>query len=251
MNIIFYIIFICILYLIYRLFICENFITNIYLSKTELEKTLLNNKDKYYETFNNNDLRVRNINTIEDYHIVIKSCCLNINNNISNILDKITVLADEKIKKIKTKEFDGKKAANIQWIIGIISGKKYEYGLPHTRNLIIVIPENILNNKKTLLRVLIHEKIHIYQKMYPEDTNNWIKNNGFIEYKLRTKDDNIRANPDINNYIYKNNKNNVLMATYNELPLTINDVTYHPINNYKSEHPLELMAYTLEDLINK
>jgi len=251
MDIIFYIIFISLLYLIYRIFICETFTQNIYLSKTELEKTLINNKDKYYDTFNDNDLRVRNIETIEDYHKIIKSCCLNINNNTSNILNEITQFADEKIQKIKILGFDGKKAANMQWIIGIISGKDYEYGLPHTRNLIIVIPESILNNKKTLLRVLIHEKIHIYQKMYPEDTNIWIKNNGFIEYKLRTKDDNIRANPDINNYIYKNNDNNVLMAIYNELPLSINDVTYYPNNDYKFEHPLELMAYTLEDLINK
>ena len=250
MNIIFYIIFLALLYLIYRIFVCEKFTENIYLSKTELEKTLINNKDKYYETFNNNDLRVRNIENINEYHNIIKSSCVNITNNITNILDNITSIADNKIKKIKIKGFDGLKASGIQWNIGLISGKEYEYGLPHTRNHIIVIPENILNNEEILLRVLIHEKIHVYQKLYPEDANVWIKDNGFTKYKLKTKDDNIRANPDIDNYIYKNNNNTPLMSKYNELPLSINDVMYYPVNNYKYEHPLELMAYTLEDMIN-
>ncbi len=242
---------IIICYIIYRIFKYENFTKNIYLSKTELEKTLINNKDKYYETFNDNDLRVRNIETIKDYHEIIKTSCKNINNKTSKLLDEITVKADNKIKKISAIGFNGKKASQIQWIIGMTCGKKYEYGLPHTRNYIIVIPESIIDNKEILLGVLIHEKIHIYQKMYPEDANIWIKNNGFLKYKLRTKDDNIRANPDINNYIYKNKKNNILMSKYNELPLTINDVMYYPVNDYKYEHPLELMAYTLEDEINK
>ncbi len=251
MDIIFYIIFTIVLFLIYRTFMCENFTKNIYLSKTELEKTLINNKDKYYDTFNDNDLRVRNIENVKDYYEIIKSCCISINNNYINILDKITRIADDKIKKVKINGFDGIKASKIQWTIGLFTGKNYEYGLPHTRNLIIVIPESIINNEQVLLRVLIHEKIHVYQKLYQEDANNWIKNNGFKKYKLRSKSDNIRANPDIDKYIYKNNKNLIFMSKYNDLPLTINDVTYQPINDYKYEHPLEIMAYTLEDLINK
>lgn len=250
MDIIFYIIFTIVLFIIYRTFMCENFSKNIYLSKTELEKTLLNNKDKYYDTFNENDLRVRNIENITEYYEIIKNSCISINNNYMDILDKITAIADNKIKKIKIKGFDGLKASKIQWIIGVINDKKYEYGLPHTRNLIIVIPENIINNEEVLLRVLIHEKIHIYQKIYSEDTKLWIKNKGFVKYKLRAKSDNIRANPDIDKYIYKNDKNLIFMSKYNEMPLTINDVTYQPINDYKYEHPFEIMAYTLEDLIN-
>jgi len=251
MDIIFYIILFVILYCVYRIFICEKFTKNIYLSKSELEKTLINNKDKYYETFNDNDLRVRNIEDIHNYHEIIKSCCINISNNTEKMLNELTQLADNKIKKIKIKGFDGIKASNLQWIIGIVSGKKYEYGLPHTRNMTIIIPEHILDNKDILLRVLIHEKIHIYQKIYPEDIKIWLNNNGFKKYRLRTKNDNVRANPDIDNFIYKNKNNSLIMSKYNELPLSINDVKYYPLNDYRYEHPFESMAYTLEDMINK
>jgi hypothetical protein len=115
----------------------------------------------------------------------------------------------------------------------------------------IIIPEHILDNKDILLRVLIHEKIHIYQKIYPEDIKIWLNNNGFKKYRLRTKNDNVRANPDIDNFIYKNKNNSLIMSKYNELPLSINDVKYYPLNDYRYEHPFESMAYTLEDMINK
>jgi hypothetical protein len=251
MNIIFYIFLIAILYFFYRTLFCETFTDNIYLSKTELEKTLINNRDKYYDTFNNNDLIVRNIENIENYYDIIKNSCQNITNLNQDLIDEAINIANNKIKKININGFNGKKLADVQWIIGVITGKEYEYGLPHTRNFVIIIPDYIINNKLTLTRILIHEKIHIYQKMFPEDAYIWIRNNGFTKHSIRNKNDNIRANPDIDNIIYVDKEERKYMSIYNELPLTINDVKYFPINDYKYEHPLELMAYTLEDIINR
>jgi hypothetical protein len=251
MDIIYYVFIIIVLYIIYKLFICEEFSDNVYLSKSELEKTLINNKDKYYDNFNDNDLRVRNINDINEYNDIIKNSCINISSKYSKILNDAIDIANTKIKKVKIIGFDGKKAAKIQWSIGIFKGKDYEYGLPHTRNFIILIPEHILGNTNSLIRILIHEKIHIYQKMYPADINLWLKTNGFVKFRVKTKKDDVRANPDVDNYLYKNSKDEVMISKYNELPFTINDVKYYPINDYKYEHPFEYMAYTLEDMINK
>jgi hypothetical protein len=251
MNIIYYFFTIIILYILYRFFICEEFYDNIYLSKSELEKTLINNKDKYYDTFNKNDLRVRNIDTLKDYTNKIKNSCKNISAKDKVLINNTIQIANNKLKKFKIKGFDGIKASKIQWIIGLIDGTDYEYGLPHTRNLTIIIPKKILNNSKILLRVLIHEKIHIYQKIYPNDLKMWLFERGFTKFRLKEKSDNIRANPDIDNYIYKDLDNKQYKSIYNELPLTINDVKYYPKNNYLYEHPFEYMAYTLEDLINK
>jgi len=250
MDIIFYVFLILILYIIYKVFIYENFSNNVYLNKIELEKMLINNKDNYYDTFNENDLRVRNIDNIEEYKNKIKDSCIN-SLKYSKILEKTIQIANSKIKKIKINGFDGNKAAQLQWIIGVFKGKDYEYGLPHTRNLVILLPESILNNNSSLLRILIHEKIHIYQKMFPNDINIWLKDNGFTKYRLINKNDNNRANPDIDNYLYKNSNGQVLMSVYNELPFTINDVKYHPKDNLYYEHPFEYMAYSLENLINK
>jgi hypothetical protein len=251
MNIVYNIFIIIIIYIIYRIFNYESFTNNIYLSKLELEKTLINNRDKYYDTFNKNDLRVRNINNTKDYIYKIKNSCINISAKDKKLINNTIQIANNKLRKFKINGFDGIKASKIQWIIGLIDGTDYEYGLPHTRNYIIIIPKKILNNSKILLRVLIHEKIHIYQKIYPNDLKIWLSERGFIKFRLKENNDNIRANPDIDNYIYKDLDNEQYKSIYNELPLTINDVKYYPKNNYLYEHPFEYMAYTLEDLINK
>lgn len=251
MNWIYYLFFIIIMYIIYRIFIYENFLDNgnIYLTKTQLEKTLINNNDKYYNTFNYNDYKVRNINNIEEYYNIIQYSCINISSKYSDILDTAINIANSKIKNININGFNGIKSTNIQWIIGIFKDKYYENGLPHTRNLVIVLPEYILSDLSLLVKVLIHEKIHIYQKLYPEDIKIWLNDNNFIKYKIKEDSDNSRANPDIDNYLYQNHKGEVLVSIYNDNPLTINDVTYHPINEYKYEHPYEYMAYTLENII--
>jgi hypothetical protein len=251
MDIIYYVFIIIVLYIIYRLFICEEFSNNVFLSKSELEKTLINNKDKYYDNFNENDLRVRNIDNINEYNDIIKKSCINISSKYSKILNDAINIANAKINKVKINGFDGKKAAKIQWSVGVFKDKDYEYGLPHTRNFIILIPEYILGNSNSLIRILIHEKIHIYQKMYPDDIKLWLKDNGFVKFRIKNKKDDTRANPDIDNYLYKNSKGEIMMSKYNELPFTINDVKYYPKNDYKYEHPFEYMAYTLEDIINK
>lgn len=250
---IYYIFFITIIYIIYRIFIYEEFTDNenIYLTKSQLEKTLINNSDKYYNKFNYNDFKVRNINNIDEYYTIISNSCINVSSDYSEILDNAIDIANNKIKKIKIDGFDGKKAVKIQWIIGVFKNNNYEYGLPHTRNFVIVLPEHILSNISLLIKILIHEKIHIYQKMYPCDINSWLDNNKFTKYKLIDNTDNCRANPDIDNYLYKNYKGEILLSVYNESPTTINDVIFHPINDYKYEHPYEYMAYTIENLISK
>jgi hypothetical protein len=137
----------------------DYFTNNHYLSKNELIEILINNSDNYYNTFNSYDFKVRNINSIEDYYIKIKNSATEINNNFDNIIDNI----NNKLKKINIIGFDGEKASKIPWIIGFIDGVEYEYGFPHTRNNIIVIPIKLINSNR-LEKILIHEKIHIYQK---------------------------------------------------------------------------------------
>jgi hypothetical protein len=217
----------------------------------ELEKTLLNNKDKYYQTFNLNDLKVRNIKTIEEYNNNIKNSCINFTDDDINILDSSIQMANSKLKKFNTVGFNGLKASQIQWRIGLIHNNIYENGFPHTRNNIIILPKYILENKNKLVEVLIHEKIHIYQKLYPSDILLYLKKNGFHKYRIKDTNDNIRANPDTDNFIYKNLKGEIMKCLYQNNPNTIEDVVFYPINEDKYEHPYEYMAYTLSKIIVK
>ena len=75
-----------------------------------------------------------------------------------------------------------------------------------------------------------------------------VKNN-FTKYKKRTNEDNIRANPDLDNWIYQDLKGDIYEAIYNNNPSSIEDITYKPINNQSYEHPYEKMAIEIEKYV--
>lgn len=244
-------IFLTIIWFLYKYFIYESYSTNLYLNKYELEKHLINDSDNYYKNFNLLDYKVRNINTLDDYYIKIKNSCRSINNTFSQLLDKAIEIANNKIKKYKCEGFDGLKASNIQWTIGLIDGNEYEGGLPHTRNNIIILPTFIITKKSQLIKTLVHEKIHIYQKIFLNDLQKYLNKNGFTKYLLKNNFNNIRANPDLDNWVYKNKENQIMIAKYLNNCKTIFDINIYPINKYINEHPFEFMAYDLQDKIMK
>lgn len=225
----------------------ENFNNdNYYLSKKELEEYLIKDVDNYYKYFSDIDFKVRNVNNLNDYHKNIQDSCIEIDNNKINILNKCIDKANKKLIKYKIVGFDGNKCANIKWKIGIVKDKMYEEGYPHTRYDVIIIPLYLLNNQSQLINTLIHEKIHVYQKLYPEDINEYLKENGFTKYKLRSGFNiNTRSNPDMDEWIYKDKGGNIMMAEYLENAKSIMDVKTIPINSSKYEHPFEYMAYDI------
>ena len=65
--------------------------------------------------------------------------------------------------------------------------------------------------------------------------------------KKRNINDNIRANPDLDNWIYKDDNENIYSAIYKDNPSTIEDIEYFPVNNQSYEHPYEKMAIEIEN----
>jgi hypothetical protein len=251
-TVIFIILIVILLYLnniIFNEFFQNNNNINI-LTKEDLIKILLINKDGYYQNFNKYDLQVRNVTSISEYKEVIINSPITINFNSNNKIIKTINKIDNFFKNYKTIGFDGNKASKIKWNIGIIDGNFYEGGFPHTRSNVIIIPNNIIF-KDDLQKILIHEKIHIYQKEYSKDVEIFLNHYEFKKYNKHIKFDNIRANPDIDNNIYIDKNNNFLLSLYNKNPKNIMDVTYYPNNNPIYEHPFEYMAYIIEDDINK
>ena len=160
-------------------------------------------------------------------------------------------IVDNNFQKISITGFDGNKANSIQWKIGCIDKKLYERGLPHTRDDIIIISKKILNDYDTmrLAQTLAHEKVHIYQKIYKDDIQEYLNENNIKLIKKRTMNDLGRANPDLDDYIYKDDKI-VYSANYNtEHPTSIEDITYNPKYGQSSEHPFEKMAIEIENKI--
>lgn len=225
-----------------ELFSVNNINNLTYLNKSELEDFLLSDTDNYYKSFSELDMKARNINNLDEYYEKIKKSCITPNSFIRNILDRAVLICDKKIKKYKIDGFDGEKCSKIKWIIGMVKNNEYENGFPHTRGNVIVIPVHLLE-KDNFIKTMIHEKIHIYQKLYPNDINIYLDKYGFTKFIPKTSD--IRANPDLDNWIYKNKDGEIMKKIYNQNPKSLSDVKTFPSNNLKNEHPYEWMAYDL------
>ena len=252
----YFIIFIIIIFLFYifnKLFVKnkEYYSENIiFLNSNDLYKILSQDQDNYYKTFFSTDYKTRNINNIEEYINYIKQSVIDFSEHHKNKIEKCIQKAHIFFYKINFEWFNGEKANKIPWKLGCVTGKLYENGLPHTRlDVIIISKENIENySEKKLINTLIHEKVHIYQKIYKNDIIIYLKNNNFTKLKERENSDNIRSNPDLDNYLYIEDNKNIYKAKYIDNPKSIEDIIYYPINKQSYEHPFEKMAILIENI---
>jgi len=231
----------------------ENYIDNnsIFLNKNELLYILETNIDNYYDTFTPKDLSARKVENINQYITKIEESVSEFTTDQKKILEKCIKIVFKILNKINFEYFNGEKANEIPWKIGCIKGDGYEAGLPHTRNDVIILNKNSVNNTNlnNLISVLIHEKVHVYQKMYPEDVKKYLQKFNFK--RIEPRPENVRANPDIDKWIYKDNLK-VYKAIYNNNPSSVGDVKYSSNHDgQKSEHPFEKMAIEIEDLYSK
>ena len=145
--------------------------------------------------------------------------------------------------------------ANMPWILAKTKGEVYEEGYPHTRMNVIFITDNVVDSSmKNLVRVLIHEKVHVYERLYPQLMNKWLKYHGYKPHK-RLKDYKLgRSNPDLDGWVYtdKNGKENVAIFK-NENPKGIDDATYayDRKDGYMAEAPNETLAYYIDYMYAK
>jgi hypothetical protein len=139
---------------------------------------------------------------------------------------------------------------NLPWIFIKTNSKAYEDGLPHTRgpNVICLSTQTLRSKNDVLARTLLHEKIHIYQRIYPIHTADAIKAAGYNKTNIkRTSILLARANPDLDEWIYEDTNKNPMIFVYNSAtPSGINDISD---SNGVQEHPYETMAYLIANKI--
>ena len=151
------------------------------------------------------------------------------------------------------------KLSNIPWKFATFSLGEFPY--PHTHGDMIFLPEGWTNKENNLDIIyqmsitLIHEKLHIYQRMYPLYTHlfllqvwNMQIDNSVDHFSKGYENVNvsIRRNPDTNNFIYKDAQNNSILPYFKQM----NKNDSHEITD-KRDHPFEQMAYVLADYIAK
>ena len=176
---------------------------------------------QYISTFNAHDLKVRKIN---DYKK--NSSFVNLTNSQNE-----TFMKDLKEFKSKMKSFP-RFTDMIAITVKFFDDSKLENGLPHTVKKYLMLPINYYFSLQKIdrIKLLVHEYIHIYQRMYPFEFNHFLINILGLEvynFVPNSEYKNIRrSNPDINNVIYMiQSKYNIML--YKSQPSTLNDAYIH------------------------
>lgn len=245
-----------------------------YMTRDETSLFLEYDEDAYVANLSSIDLYARKAITKSEYLDVIKNSAASFTYSDREILDKCTKIADELLRKVKidsiskeknlnySKYINYKDIATIKWVLAKTSAEdsedkiyRYEEGLPHTRKNIIFLSTKVINySEDELIKILIHEKIHIYQRYNEKLFKNIINNMGYTEISNINEISAdtlkyIRANPDLDKKVYKNiTDGNLMLCLYNsDRPNGINDVV---IKDYSLEHPYEKIAYEISEYIH-
>ena len=222
-----------------------------FLNREELYN-ILSNHHFFYKTLFKTDLTVRNVSSVEEYISIISKVVGDYKDEDKrkekNKIKRCISMASTHLENIDMEWFKREKSRLIDWNIGCIEGSDYEMGLPHTVDHIIILPIEIVRtfSDEKLTRTLIHEKVHIYQKIYPQDVDKYIDSKSFIKVRKRSEGDRIRANPDIDDWIYMNKEENrIYSSIYVEKPKSITDTT---TRDQRYEHPFEKMAIDISEM---
>jgi len=206
---------------------------NYYLNKEETINFILNDNDNYIKSLSQFDLIARKVKSSNEYISKIINECLCFNETQIEKINKCTNIANN---------FYFNK---YRWKFALI-GNVYEEGYPHTREDIIFLSPKIINySDDALIEILIHESIHIYQRYNKEEINDYLISNGYSISRKRETEPLIRANPDLDEYIYKDKNDIEMIYKYScKNPISMNDLIKSSNNN---EHPFEVMAYEISN----
>lgn len=232
-----------------------------YVSNRYMKNTI--NKSVYFNKMSRLDLIARKSGSSEDYKKKYYNSLITFNNAEKSKLESCIKNIDQKIRKYKN-------LYAIEWKFAKVSND-IELGYPHTiEDIIVLSPKFLETPEDQMMITLLHEKIHIYQRKYPLETEELILN--VLEYKIKSVNSDIlelaRNNPDINNLNYGKD-DYVILQIYNSFsPKDISDsrlvkVTNKNVQDYtpetekmqnmhvQYEHPYEIMACYLPHIIIK
>lgn len=148
---------------------------------------------------------------------------------------------------------DFTKLQSLPWTVAIFggaAGASYEGNLPHTRADVIFLPKSHLSHPmKQLASTLLHEKIHVYQRQLSGHVQVALREAGYTRDKHRKDVPLARANPDLDDYTYRDPSSKPMMALYSSpTPKSITDVV---ITDPSFEHPYEKTAYIIATMFSQ
>jgi hypothetical protein len=214
-----------------------------FLTGYQTSRFILADPDGYHANMSREDLVARNFGVPIDrkgYTRSVAEVCADFTPEERRALMVAARKADARIRKIPgPPEINRNKLVEIPWIFAKTRGNTCENGFPHTRrDFIFVTPEVIAN--KDLTDVLIHEKVHVYQRKNPAAARNLARRMGYVPWRRKERTDRIRSNPDEDDWLYKTLDGRLAALSFaNDRPENLLDVK-------GLQHPYEVQAYALE-----
>ena len=162
---------------------------------------------------------------------------------IQNRIKKLCNLINNKLVK------DGLTIFGTDWNFAFTYQDRYESGYSHTRADIIFLSTSALNiTNHQLIKILLHEKIHVYQRKWYKYILNSLLNKGYTIIGERNPKSSLnRSNPDLDNNLWSSPLIGPMYCVYNSNnPKDMTDVTATS-GTQDNEHPFELMAYEISE----
>lgn len=209
-----------------------------FISKQDTIALIKDDPDGFFGSLSELDLYARKSSSINDYIARSTFAAHELTREEQKILTKAAKEADAYFYSLNLPHI-----GEIPWLFAATNGEYYEGGLPHTRQNVIFLTPDIIHSKQ-LLRTLVHEKVHVHQKISKPDIK------GYKRVMLRNQyrkgyNHRVRANPDLDEWIYADRS--LMYAEYtSDFPSSIQDIVQ---SNPAFEHPYEKEAYEIANRI--
>ena len=222
-----------------------------FFTKDEAINLFKTDPDSYFERLTPIDLYAMKLKDTTDCINTISNASRSFTPDEQKLLTKAIHDSDSFLNTVNMPYFDNIKCKNLPWNLVVTIGTVNEEGMPHTKSDVIYLSDFVLKLPyKEIVRTLIHEKIHVYQRHYPNEMNQWIYHNNYTRYRRQSDIPNARSNPDVDGWTYidENGHETVTLYTSNT-PDSILDAKYPGYNDHpSSEHPYEKLAYTIDHM---
>ena len=208
-----------------------------FLTLKETQEFIYADDDNFIQNMTKYDIYARTQQYIKHIYIDrIQSVCSYFTYNEKNYIYKIVNKINKKLTNV-----------NIPWKFAKTDGIVYENGFSHTRkDIIFLTSKHLKYTEDDFIKLLIHEKIHIYQRYNKKKMHLYLKKLGYIVHCYKEQFIKRRSNPDLDEYIYKDPMGKIMICEYqNEHPKNLMDI--QPMHT-KYEHPYEMLSYISENL---
>jgi hypothetical protein len=215
----------------------------------------------YFNKMSEQDISARNASNITQYTESYINAYDTFTNDERNVIIELVNEANNKLKKAFTNLY------KIPWKFCKLNNT-IENGFPHTLGDTIIISSNLFNLPHLkVLKTLIHEKVHIYQRYNKVKCEELYQLWGFVKYD-GVMLQGTRNNPDVSSTMYGTKEGPIVQMYTNQFPSSLLDsqasllqkstnmvvfvdAKYLGFPTYvkQVEHPNEIMACMVPELV--